>query len=107
MIEARGKPDLTISYTLTPAGGGTDLASDFDFRPTGLRRLCARENDVPSAVCPVRLTDVEPQVIPVAAGANRKSRSKRSGSPVRIPAVVSAARSNGRRPASPSLALRF
>ena len=34
------------------------------------------ENDVPSAVCPVRLTEVELQVIPVAAGTNRKSRSR-------------------------------
>jgi len=39
VLEARGKPDLTIAYTLTPAGGGTDLASDFDFRPTGAQKV--------------------------------------------------------------------
>jgi carbon monoxide dehydrogenase subunit G len=39
VIEARGKPDLTIAYTLTPAGGGTDLDSDFDFRPTGAQKV--------------------------------------------------------------------
>jgi uncharacterized protein YndB with AHSA1/START domain len=35
VFEARGKPDLTIAYTLTPTGDGTDLESDFDFRPAG------------------------------------------------------------------------
>ena len=39
VLEARGKPDLTIAYTLTPAGAGTDLDSDFDFRPAGAQKL--------------------------------------------------------------------
>jgi uncharacterized protein YndB with AHSA1/START domain len=39
VLEAHGKPDLTIAYTLSPAGGGTDLDSDFDFRPTGAQKL--------------------------------------------------------------------
>jgi uncharacterized protein YndB with AHSA1/START domain len=39
VLEAHGKPDLEIAYTLTPADGGTDLASDFDFRPTGAQKL--------------------------------------------------------------------
>ena len=39
VLEARGKPDLTIAYTLTPAGGGTDLHSDFDFQPAGAQKL--------------------------------------------------------------------
>src|SRR5689334_22812071 len=39
LLEAHGKPDLTIAYTLTPAGDGTDLESDFEFRPTGAQKL--------------------------------------------------------------------
>jgi hypothetical protein len=39
VLEAHGKPDLTIAYALTPAGGGTNLESDFDFRPTGAQKL--------------------------------------------------------------------
>jgi hypothetical protein len=39
VLEAQGKPDLKIAYTLTPVGGGTDLDSDFDFRPTGAQKL--------------------------------------------------------------------
>jgi hypothetical protein len=39
ILQALGKPDLTIAYTLTPAGGRTDLESDFDFRPTGAQKL--------------------------------------------------------------------
>ena len=39
VLEARGKPDLTIAYTLSPADGGTDLHSDFDFRPAGAQRI--------------------------------------------------------------------
>jgi hypothetical protein len=39
VLEARGKPDLTIAYTLTPAAAGTDLESDFDFRPAGAQKL--------------------------------------------------------------------
>ena len=39
VLEARGKPDLEIAYSLRPAGAGTDLDSDFDFRPTGAQKL--------------------------------------------------------------------
>ena len=36
VVEARGgDPELTITYTLTPAGAGTELSSEFDFRPRG------------------------------------------------------------------------
>lgn len=35
VLEASGQPDLTIAYTLTPAGDGSELGSDFDFRPRG------------------------------------------------------------------------
>ena len=38
-IEASGKPDLTIAYTFTPAGEGTDLESTFDFRPSGVLKM--------------------------------------------------------------------
>jgi polyketide cyclase/dehydrase/lipid transport protein len=38
-IEASGKPDLTIAYTFTPSGEGTDLESNFDFRPRGFLRV--------------------------------------------------------------------
>jgi uncharacterized protein YndB with AHSA1/START domain len=39
VLEASGKPDLTIAYTFTPTGDGTQLESDFDFRPTGALKL--------------------------------------------------------------------
>jgi len=39
VLEASGKPDLTITYTLTPASDGTELNSELDFRPTGPRKL--------------------------------------------------------------------
>jgi len=39
VFEASGNPDLTIAYTFTPAGGGTDLESDFDFRPRGVLKV--------------------------------------------------------------------
>jgi len=36
VVEARGgNPDLTITYALTPTGEGTELESEFDFRPRG------------------------------------------------------------------------
>src|SRR5262249_55521273 len=38
VVEARGNPDLTIKYTLTPSGEGTELRSEFDFRPRGVLR---------------------------------------------------------------------
>ena len=39
VLEASGKPDLTIAYTFTPTGDGTQLESDFDFRATGALKL--------------------------------------------------------------------
>ena len=39
VLEASGKPDLTIAYTFTPTGEGTDLESNFDFRPRGALKL--------------------------------------------------------------------
>jgi hypothetical protein len=39
VLEARGKPDLTIAYTLASIDEGTDLQSDFDFRPEGAQKL--------------------------------------------------------------------
>ena len=36
VFEASGRPDLTIAYTFTPTGEGTDLESVFDFRPRGV-----------------------------------------------------------------------
>jgi uncharacterized protein YndB with AHSA1/START domain len=39
VLEARGKPELEIAYTLTPADGSTHLDSDFDFRPAGAQKL--------------------------------------------------------------------
>ena len=37
--EASGKPDLTIAYTFTPTGEGTDLESNFDFRSRGVLKV--------------------------------------------------------------------
>jgi uncharacterized protein YndB with AHSA1/START domain len=39
VFEASGKPDLTIAYTFTPTGDGTELESDFDFRPRGILKV--------------------------------------------------------------------
>ena len=39
VLEASGKPDLTIAYAFTPTGEGTDLESDFDFRPSGALKV--------------------------------------------------------------------
>ncbi|HET6847446.1 MAG TPA: SRPBCC family protein [Gaiellales bacterium] len=40
VLEARGKPEVTIAYTVAPVdGGGTDLHSDFDFRPAGGQKV--------------------------------------------------------------------
>jgi hypothetical protein len=33
VLEASGNPDLTIAYAFTPTAEGTDLESEFDFRP--------------------------------------------------------------------------
>jgi uncharacterized protein YndB with AHSA1/START domain len=35
VFEAKGKPDLTISYALAEEGEETELQSELDFRPTG------------------------------------------------------------------------
>jgi uncharacterized protein YndB with AHSA1/START domain len=39
VIEASGKPDLTLVYTLKPTSEGTELESDFDFRPKGALKV--------------------------------------------------------------------
>ena len=39
VFEARGKPDLTITYALTPTAGGTELESELDFRPRGALKV--------------------------------------------------------------------
>jgi uncharacterized protein YndB with AHSA1/START domain len=39
VFEASGNPDLTLAYTFTPSGDGTNVESDFDFRPKGMLRL--------------------------------------------------------------------
>lgn len=39
VFEASGKPDLTIAYRFTPTSAGTELASDFDFRPRGALKV--------------------------------------------------------------------
>jgi len=39
VIEASGNPDLTIAYALTPTNDGTELVSDFDFRPKGALKV--------------------------------------------------------------------
>ena len=39
VLEASGKPDLTIAYAFTPTAEGTELESDFDFRPSGALKV--------------------------------------------------------------------
>lgn len=39
VLEASGNPDLTIVYTSTPTDDGTQLVSEFDFRPRGALKL--------------------------------------------------------------------
>jgi hypothetical protein len=39
VLEASGKPDLTITYLLAPTPDGTELESELDFRPTGFLKL--------------------------------------------------------------------
>ena len=39
VFEASGNPNLTIAYTFTPTSDGTELGSDFDFRPRGSRKV--------------------------------------------------------------------
>lgn len=39
VYEASGNPDLTIACALTPTGEGTELESDFDFRPKGALKV--------------------------------------------------------------------
>ena len=38
-FEASGNPDLTVGYALTSTDDGTELQSDFDFRPKGLLKV--------------------------------------------------------------------
>jgi polyketide cyclase/dehydrase/lipid transport protein len=39
VLEASGNPDLTIAYTFVAAGDGTQLDSDYDFRPRGALKV--------------------------------------------------------------------
>ena len=39
VFAASGKPDLTIAYAFTPTAEGTELESDFDFRPSGALKV--------------------------------------------------------------------
>ena len=39
VLEASGKPDLTVAFTFTPTSDGTELNSDFDFRPRGALKV--------------------------------------------------------------------
>jgi len=39
VLEASGKPDLTIACALTRRGEDTELESDFDFRPRGALKV--------------------------------------------------------------------
>ena len=39
VLEASGKPDLTITYALSPTSDGTELESELDFRPKGALKL--------------------------------------------------------------------
>ena len=39
VLEASGKPDLTITHTLAATSDGTELESELDFRPTGAFKL--------------------------------------------------------------------
>jgi carbon monoxide dehydrogenase subunit G len=39
VVEASGKPDLTITYALRPISEGTELKSELDFRPRGSLKL--------------------------------------------------------------------
>jgi hypothetical protein len=39
VFDARGKPDLTITYAMTPAADGMELESQLDFRPTGALKV--------------------------------------------------------------------
>jgi uncharacterized protein YndB with AHSA1/START domain len=38
-LEGSGNPDVTIAYTLTSTGEGTDLETNFDFRPRGALKV--------------------------------------------------------------------
>jgi len=39
VLDATGNPDLTIAYSFVPAGDGTQLDSDYDFRPRGALKV--------------------------------------------------------------------
>ena len=39
VVEASGKPDLSVTYNLTPTAEGTELGSELDFRPKGALKL--------------------------------------------------------------------
>jgi|SRR3954471_12374412 uncharacterized protein YndB with AHSA1/START domain len=39
VLEGVGKPDVTITYGFRPNDDGTEMTSDFDFRPEGITKL--------------------------------------------------------------------
>jgi uncharacterized protein YndB with AHSA1/START domain len=39
VLEASGNPDLTIAYVFAPVDGGTQLDSEYDFRPRGALKM--------------------------------------------------------------------
>ena len=40
VFQGSGKPDVTITYALTPTSDGTELASELDFRPNSIAARC-------------------------------------------------------------------
>src|SRR3954447_19410689 len=39
VFEGVGNPDVTIAYTFSSSGAGTEMATAFDFRPSGISTL--------------------------------------------------------------------
>ena len=67
VLEAGGRPDLTITYALTPTAEGTDLGSDLDFRPTGFLKV------VFALLGPVIRRDVPKQYASLKAHCERRT----------------------------------
>ena len=67
VFEATGNPDLTVVYTFTPTGDGTELKGDFDFRPRGVLKV------VFSLLAPVIRRDVPKQYVSLKALCERSS----------------------------------
>ena len=65
VLEASGKPNLTIAYSLTSIDEGTDLQSNFDFYPEGAQKLLFR------LLAPVIRRDVRKQFASLKAFCER------------------------------------